>query len=68
MAALFLLALLGYASLTSDTAGKTATKAAQELVLPSHAEENVDVCSGPAKCRFLVPIAIGTSLIVCSVY
>lgn len=61
MAGLFLLALLAYASWTSQDTVKSAVKTGHELVVPSRAEENVDVCSGPAGCRFLVPIAIGTS-------
>ncbi|BGP32189.1 hypothetical protein JCM10296v2_003969 [Rhodotorula toruloides] len=59
MAGLFLLALLGYASWTSEATVTSAVKTGHELVVPSRAEENVDVCSGPAGCRFLVPIAIG---------
>uniref|UniRef100_A0A0K3CSP8 BY PROTMAP: gi/342321161/gb/EGU13096.1/ Proteophosphoglycan 5 [Rhodotorula glutinis ATCC 204091] n=1 Tax=Rhodotorula toruloides TaxID=5286 RepID=A0A0K3CSP8_RHOTO len=59
MAGLFLLALLAYASWTSEATVKSAVKTGHELVVPSRAEENVDVCSGPAGCRFLVPIAIG---------
>ncbi|BGO91493.1 hypothetical protein NBRC10512_003154 [Rhodotorula toruloides] len=59
MAGLFLLALLAYASWTSKDTVKSAVKTGHELAVPSRAEENVDVCSGPAGCRFLVPIAIG---------
>ncbi|GEM07124.1 proteophosphoglycan 5 [Rhodotorula toruloides] len=60
MACLFLLALLAYTSWSSAVLNvKLGPKAGNEVVVPTRAEENVDVCAGPAGDRFLVPIAIG---------